>query len=247
MEFYRSDNATLYKGEALQILSGLPSNSVDALVTDPPYSSGGKWRGDVLRKPSEKYQMSPTQKSYPEFQGDTRDQRSYALWWTLWGTQCLRVLKEGAPVLVFTDWRQLPGTADALQAAGFVWRGTAVWDKTEGCRPAKGRFRQQSEFVLWGSKGGMPKNEQAGALAGVFRCAPQTGGKFHTTGKPVQLMEKLLEIVQPGATVLDPFAGSGSTGVAALKTGRRFIGVEITHDYCQISAERLAGVDSAAG
>ena len=66
--------------------------------------------------------------------------------------ECGRVLRDGAPGLLFTDWRQLPLTTDALQCAGFTWRGVAVWDKTEGVRPQLGRFRNQAEYVVWAAR-----------------------------------------------------------------------------------------------
>jgi site-specific DNA-methyltransferase (adenine-specific) len=237
---YQDEAATLYQGEALALLRALPANSVDALITDPPYSSGGQFRGDRTQATSAKYQNSEVRRLYPEFAGDTRDQRGYFAWWTLWGTECLRVLKPGAPVVVFTDWRQYPVTSDAFQVAGFIWRGTAVWDKTRGCRPALGRYRQQAEFLLWGSAGPMARNEQVGALPGVFTHAPHAGGKHHIAGKPLPLMEEVVAICPPGGVVLDPFAGSASTGVACRRTGRRFIGIELTPEYSLVAAARLA-------
>ncbi len=123
--------------------------------------------------------------------------------------------------------------------AGFVWRGTLAWDKTRGAIPTRGRFRQQAEFVLWGSAGPFPKRDGVGALAGVFSCASLAGGRHHVVGKPVALMGQLVEICPPGGLVLDPFAGSGSTGVACLNTGRRFLGVELSADYATVAARRL--------
>ena len=61
--------------------------------------------------------------------------------------------KEGAPICLFIDWRQYPSITDALQWADWQWRGTAVWDKLT-CRPQKGRFRQQSEYIVWGLERG---------------------------------------------------------------------------------------------
>ena len=63
--------------------------------------------------------------------------------------------------------------------------------------------------------------------------------KLHMTGKPIQLMRELVSIVPPGGHILDPFAGSASTGVACIETGRRFMGVEVTQHYYDVSVERL--------
>lgn len=83
------------------------------------------------------------------------------------------MLNAGAPVLLFTNRRQLPLTTDVLQIAGFKWRGITVWDKTEGVRPQMGRFRNQAEYIVWGSKGNMPLDRRAPVClaSSVSRCA----------------------------------------------------------------------------
>lgn len=130
--------------------------------------------------------------------------------------------------------------SDAIQVAGFVLRGILVWDKTEGTRPVKGWHRQQAEFVLTASKGPRAKaGTDAPVLPGVVRCAPRTGEKLHQVGKPVPVMRELVRLTPEGGTVLDPFMGSATTGVAALEAGRAFVGVEIDAHYFGIAAERL--------
>lgn len=76
--------------------------------------------------------------------------------------------KPGAPICVFIDWRQLPALACAMQWAGWIWRGVAVWDKMTS-RPQKGRYRQQAEFMVWGSNGPMPLQRKDRLPA---RCVP---------------------------------------------------------------------------
>lgn len=76
-------------------------------------------------------------------------------WAAEWLYLARRAAKPGAPVCMFIDWRQLPCASDALQWAGWIWRGIAVWDKGNS-RPQKGRFRQQAEYIVWGSNGDMP-------------------------------------------------------------------------------------------
>jgi len=111
----------LHNGNCLPILTSMPSESVDAVITDPPYCSGGasaKLR--TTQDPTKKYQNSGTIRTYPTFPGDNRDQRSFGMWATLWLEQCYRVARESAHCLVFTDWRQLPVMTDAIQAAGWT-------------------------------------------------------------------------------------------------------------------------------
>ncbi|CAD0319056.1 hypothetical protein CFBP7900_12450 [Xanthomonas hortorum pv. carotae] len=113
-------------------------------------------------------------------------------------SECARVLKDAAPVLLFTNWRQLPLTTDALQIAGFTWRGITVWDKTEGVRPQLGRFRNQAEYIVWGSKGNMPLDRRAPVLPGIIRESVRKADKHHLTGKPTELMRQLVKTTECG-------------------------------------------------
>ncbi|MDD5176749.1 MAG: site-specific DNA-methyltransferase [Sterolibacterium sp.] len=147
---------------------------------------------------------------------------------------CFELLNDGGLMIVFTDWRQLPVTTDAMQAAGVTWRGIAVWDKTGGARPYKGGFRSQAEYIVWGSKGAL-KGERYSP--GVFRVNPLAGGKLHQVGKPLPLMEEL--VAACGPEILDPFMGSATTGMAALNQGKRFTGIEVSQHYFQVAMERI--------
>lgn len=229
---------TMHKGDALATLRDLPGASVDAVVTDPPYSSGGMMRSDRNANPNEKYVQTGAKRAGGDFSGDNRDQRSFAYWETLWLSECLRIAKPGAIVVVFTDWRQLPSTTDAIQSGGWVWRGIATWAKTTG-RPVRGGFRNQSEFMVWGSNGPMRKDSET-YLPGVLTTSIARGAdKHHITAKPTDLMQIVTQVAPPGGVVLDPFTGSGSTGVGALRAGRDFIGVEMTDHYHAVACDRL--------
>lgn len=231
----------LIHGDALTVLPTLPAGSFDALITDPPYASGGTHASSRQQAPQVKYMQGGKEQLHADFVGDERDQRSHLAWMRLWLAECNRVLKDGAPVLLFTDWRQLPLTTDALQCAGFTWRGVAVWDKTEGVRPQLGRFRNQAEYVVWGSKGNMPLARRAPVLPGVIREAVRKADKHHMTGKPTELMRQLVQICEKGGRILDPFAGSGTTLVAADLEGYGWTGIEMTAHYHGVAEARLPG------
>ncbi|NJB80559.1 site-specific DNA-methyltransferase (adenine-specific) [Xanthomonas sp. 3376] len=145
-------------------------------------------------------------------------------------------------MLLFTDWRQLPLTTDALQIAGFAWRGITVWDKTEDVRPQLGRCRNQAEHIVWGSKGNMPLDRHAPALPGVICESVRKADKHHLTGKPTALMRQLVPICESGGRVLDPFAGSGTTLIAAQPEGFEAVGIEMTDQYAAVTRERLGKV-----
>lgn len=223
-----ADNVSyvLHEAESVSFLPSLPANHFDAVITDPPYSSGGTSLAEKAAAPEEKYGGEPF-KRFATFGGDSRDQRSYLAWCSLWMGECFRVLRPGGYFLCFTDWRQLPTITDAVQCAGFVWRGVVVWDKGRGARaPHKGYFRHQCEFVVWATKGRTDKPTHDGPYEGCISVPVIASQKHHMTGKPLRLMEHLVRPVAPGGVILDPFAGSAMTGVAALRTGRSFVGIE---------------------
>lgn len=229
---------TLHRGDALAFLHNLETASVDTLITDPPYSSGGQFRGDrVSRDTGEKYSSAEVERP-ASFLGDTRDQRSYGYWLALWLSECLRVVKPGGLALLFTDWRQLPMTTDALQAGGWIWRGIVPWYKPTA-RPQPGGFMASCEYVVWGSAGPMERDYQNGIyLPGFFQANPPRD-REHLTQKPLEVMRQLVRVCPQGGTVLDPFAGSGTTGVAAIMEGRRFIGCELDAHFHAVATKRL--------
>jgi site-specific DNA-methyltransferase (adenine-specific) len=209
----------------------------DAVVTDPPYSSGGFTRGDRTLPVAEKYVQQGTHAIRPDFSGDNRDQRSWIGWCERWLALWIQVLVPGASIAVWTDWRQLPATTDALQGGGYVWRGVAVWDKTEGARPLYGRFRPQAEYLVWGSVGNLKLNDGRPCYPGVLTKSVDSG-KLHITQKPIEVGVWSMSMAPEASLVLDPFLGSGTTIIAAHRTGRRCYGCEISEAYCEVILQR---------
>lgn len=232
---------TLYKADALAVLAQLPTASVHALITDPPYSSGGMVRGDRMQDVHTKYVQtgSSSHQNLEAFSGDTRDSFGYWFWCSVWLGECGRVLEPGGIAALFTDWRQLAATIGGIQSGGNVFRGVVPWYKPNG-RHVQGRWANTCEYVVWGTNG--PRDlDHLGpkAFPGFFQAtAPRD--REHITQKPLNVMRDLVKIVPEAGVVLDPFAGSGTTGVAALLEGRRFIGVEMTEHYAEVAARRLA-------
>jgi site-specific DNA-methyltransferase (adenine-specific) len=243
--YYQDDLVTIYHGEALAVLDDLPSASVDGVIADPPYSSGGMMRGDRMNKTADKYggftmrdgKWAATATG-GDFTGDNRDSRAYGYWTALWTSECLRLARPGAPIMAFADWRQLPTTTDGIQAGGWVWRGVMVWDKGVG-RPMKGRPRNHVEFIVWGSHGPMDGDDNPVYLSSVYRFPPPED-REHLTQKPVELISSVSALVRPNGLVLDPFMGSGTTLVAAKATGRRAIGIEMDERHCEVAATRCS-------
>lgn len=229
-----SDHVTLFHGDALSVLTTLAPASIGAVLTDPPYSSGALTMGARQAAPHSKYNLSA---QYATMLGDAKDQRSWTMWCTLWLSECWRIAREGAPLMVFTDWRQLPALTDAIQAAGWMWRSVVTWDKRSG-RPMLGRFRQQCEYVVFGTKGRFDAPSRA-CLPGVYAHSVNPARKVHLTSKPVGLITDLLKVTREDADVLDPFMGGGSVGEACVATGRGYIGIELSQEYFEVSRARL--------
>ena len=231
------ENGIVHCGDALGTLRDMPGASVDCVLTDPPYSSGGLHMTARQAQPASKYQQTGTAKTYPPMLGDLKDQRSFVMWATLWLTECWRVARSGAPCMVFSDWRQLPAMTDAIQAAGWMWRGIVVWHKPSA-RPMLGEFRRDTEFVLYAVKE-KAKPASRKCLPGVFKYAVNPARKVHLTSKPLELVKELLTILPEGVTVLDPFLGGGTTALACLETGRRFVGVELSEEYMGLACDQI--------
>ena len=231
------DRWSILHGDSLQILRQFEPNSFDAIITDPPYASGGSSQTTKNRSTNEKYSSMSKDKALPDFDSDQMDQLSWMFWTAAWLQDARRIAKPGAPVCLFIDWRQLPAMTLALQWAGWTWRGVAVWDKVAS-RPQKGRFRQQSEYIVWGSNGKMPLERNVGCLPGVFRY-PNPQNRIHVTEKPLQLMRDVVQICEPGGRILDPFAGAGTTVLAAVQEGYEAVGIEMSDAYFRRSTERL--------
>lgn len=234
----------IYKGNALDVLQH-DIGTFDAVITDPPYSSGGSTLSAKQAATSIKYTASKRACPFPDFCGDNMDQRSW--------THLMRIILEsarekanpGAVLAMFIDWRNLPALSDAVQWAGWSMRGVAVWDKKTS-RPQRGRFRQQAEFILWASNGPLPIGRGVPCLPGVFRATNVQGNeRIHQTQKPVEIMRQIVQITAPGGRVLDPFAGAGSTLAAASLEGYSAVGIEVHEDIAEAAAARL-GVEAVS-
>ena len=212
----------LYRGDCLELMKHVPEASLDMILTDPPYCSGGLFAGSRKASTARKYcsmEHNGASKLH-NFSGDNMDQRSFTEFMRMVFVKCREKAKPESIAAVFVDWRNLPAMTDALQTAGWIYRGIVVWDKGTS-RAMPNRFRNDCEYIVWGSK------------------------RYHQTEKPVELLEKLLAICPAGGKVLDPFMGSGTTAVACINTGKAFIGMEVEEYYFQVAKERIKEAERA--
>lgn len=231
----------VHQGDCLKLLQQLPDGVFDAVATDPPYCSGGE---DVTEDPNKKYIQGGTKHLHPTFDGDARSAHAFRYWCALWNAEAYRAAKPGAYGFVFSDAKMISEAKDAFEAGGWSFRGIVTWDKTSKSRaPHTGYFRLQSEFVIWGTKGAFREDgprHLKGPFDGVIRCPVVASEKHHVTGKPVYVMQKLLEPIPAGGLVLDPFAGSGSTLRACKVLGLHGVGFEQSQTYVDIANELIA-------
>lgn len=245
MDRITTDRARLYCGDCFRVLEELQEREVDGVIIDPPYSSGGTFstmrKGDTYKKYCRSGSEFGKDKS---FTGDNMDMRSFTLFLREVLFSARLKTKDQGVCCVFIDFRNLPAVADALQMAGWIWRGIAVWDK-KSSRPQMGRFKNQCEYIVWGSNGDLPLERGVGVLDGLFSYGNvPTAKRYHQTEKPLALMKQVVEIVPAGGVVLDFFMGSGTTGVACMETGRRFIGGELDKEYFETARRRIEAAEN---
>lgn len=225
-------NALLLQGDALDLIPTLPS--VDAVITDPPYCSGGFQEASRM---SEKGQGIRSGNVCAWFVGDNMGTTGLMFLLRTMTFRALEILNPQGSFLIFTDWRMVPNLAPAIESAGMRYQNMIVWDK--GWAGLGHGFRAQHEIILHFTTG-TPKYYDlcASNVLSAKRVSP--GTREHMTQKPVELMRQLIRVVTPpGGVVLDPFCGSGSTGVAALLEGRRFIGIERDANHIATARARL--------
>jgi len=222
--------------DCLDGLREIPDGSVDLIIADPPYflSMGHAGGAGLKNSLEQKSDMMASNRAFgdlaiakPFFQQLFREYR--------------RVLKPGGHFYFFTDWRGYAFYFPIINAELPV-RNLIVWDKKSG--PGS-YYTFAHEFIIFGTDG--PKLLHKGGT-NVWRMpafssgAKSTNGeKVHPTQKTVEIISKMIEDASdPGAVVLDPFMGSGTTAVACLKTGRNYIGFELDEKYHAIAMQRIA-------
>lgn len=216
----------LYNGDALDILASMEDESIDLVVTDPPYKciSGGK--------PKSKGQPSGM---LSKNDGKIFNENDIAI--EDWMPQLYRVLKNGSHAYVMTNLLNLEKMMLVARQVGFDIHNLLVWEKNNAT-PSRW-YMKNAEFTLFLRKGKAKRINNVGSKM-VHRFNNILGKKVHPTEKPVELMLFYIENSSNiGDVVLDPFMGAGSTGVACLDCGRKFVGIEKDSEYFNIAEERL--------
>jgi DNA modification methylase len=226
-------SAEIIHGDCLDVMRGMPDASVDAVITDPPYCSGGRQSVGARNAISKRRSMQNDE----WFIGDAMGTDTYLWFMREIAGAAMRLSTIGSPAYVFTDWRQYTTIVRAWETAGWALRSCIVWDK--GRTGMGSHWRNSHEWIAVFAKG-QPRALPHHSFFNVW-SGSKPNGREHPTEKPVGLMRYLCESVAPSdSVVLDPFAGSGTTGVAARMEGHRFIGIEREAAYVDIARRRIA-------
>ena len=215
-----AEGVDLWLGDCREILPTL--GKVDAVVTDPPYFLPVQ---SYVGKRGEGYSRRMV--------GDVSVLEGYfdALFGKIEG-----ILKPGATYYVFCDAKSYPAFWRVLFPRCNHVR-LLIWDKVVSYNGYT--WRHQHELIAWGECDGAARIPTGDGDVISIRGVMQDD-RFHPAEKPVEIIERLIGKLSAEAVILDPFMGSGTTGVAAVKLGRKFIGIEIEERYFSIACRRIS-------
>ena len=250
----------ILRGDCLEVLKGLPDASVDLVFADPPYNL--QLGGDLLRPDNSKVDAVDDDwdkfGSFAEYDAFTR----------AWLAECRRVLKPEGSIWVIGSYHNIFRLGAAIQDLGFWVLNDIIWRKSNPMPNFKGtRFTNAHETLIWAARSRDQKrytfnydalkafNEDVqmrsdwtlALCTGDERLKDADGKKAHPTQKPEGLLHRvLLAATRPGDVVLDPFFGTGTTGAAARRLGRHYIGIERDPTYADLAEARIEAVIPAS-
>lgn len=223
---FTRDGITLYHGCAIALLARL-RGVADLVVTDPPYrlTSGGR-NAQVMSGifASDRY--------------DNSGELMRMVEWTDFSKPLLEACKPDADAYVMANDKQIFAAHAAMVGSGWRCHNLLVWNKGA---PTRNRwYMKENEYTLYLWKGRARTIRNPGSKQTFPAPRPDRSEKIHDTQKPVSLLDHYIQnSSDPGDIVLDPFAGSAATLIAALRSGRRAIGIEIDVDNFRAAVARL--------
>jgi modification methylase len=242
-------------GDSLEALKTLASASADLVFADPPYNL--QLERELLRPNNTR--VDGVHQDWDKFSSFS----AYDAFSRAWLAECRRILKPDGAIWVIGSYHNIFRLGTALQDLGFWLLNDVIWRKTNPMPNFRGRrFTNAHETLIWASRGEASRytfNYEAlkafnddvqmrsdwliPICSGPERLKDEGGRKAHPTQKPEALLARvLLAATNPGDLVVDPFFGTGTTGAAAKRLGRRFIGIERDPDYARAAEERIAAI-----
>lgn len=245
---------TIYLGDCIEILEGLPDASVDLIFADPPY---------YLQLSRELFRPNLTKVHAVDDDWDKfTNFKDYDDFTSKWLEACRRVLKDTGTLWVIGSYHNIYRVGAILQDLGYWILNDVIWIKDNPMPNFRGvRFTNAHETLIWAQKKKgsrytfnhramktlngdlqMRSDWHLPLCTGMERIR-ENGEKVHTTQKPEGLLYRILVASSnPGDVILDPFFGTGTTGAVAKKLGRHYIGIEKNPDYVRVARERIAAV-----
>lgn len=228
------DNYQLYCGNAYSMIKEFKQNNVKVnhIITDPPYNISQENNFNTMRNPRKGIYFGEWDKEFDLYS---------------WISEYSDILDKNGSMIIFCSYRFISHIIDKLESCDMVIKDVLIWKKTNPMpRNIERRYVQDTEFAVWAVKKNAKwifnKPQNVSYLRSCFETSTVSGREKtgHPTQKSIKLMEKIVEIhTNENDLILDPFMGSGSTGVAALKTNRKFIGVELNKEYYNIATKRF--------
>ncbi|MDR1971381.1 MAG: site-specific DNA-methyltransferase [Treponema sp.] len=248
-------NGIIY-GDCVEELKNFPDNSIDLIFADPPYNLQLK---NALYRPNNT-KVAGVDDGWDKF-GSFAE---YDRFCTAWLGECRRILKETGSIWVIGSYHNIFRVGNIMLNLGFWILNDITWYKTNPMPNFLGaRFTNATETLLWCSKAEnckkytfnhkiMKRYNGGKQMTSVWRIPLCTGDerirgsdgkKAHSTQKPEELLKRvILSSTRRNDLVLDPFFGTGTTGAAAKKLGRNFIGIEREAEYIRIAQKRIDGI-----
>lgn len=219
----------LLQGDCLELMKDIPDGSVDLIITSPPYNIGNMKSNTIL---------------YGTYAGNNMKEEDYQKWQVNFLNESYRVLKDSGSMFYNHKVRIKKGLAlhplEFVLKSNFLLKQEIVWDMGKSANCDKIRFFPFSERIYWLVKNHKTKLYNIDNLSDVWRCVPTHKRKDtgHIAVMPQEIAVNILNNIQ-GDVVLDPFMGSGTTGVACKNLNRNFIGMELDEIYFNIAKERI--------
>lgn len=228
------EHLQLYQGDCLEVMKTLPDECVDLIITSPPYNLG-----------KTHHTGNNTFKSYSEY-NDDMPESLYQQWQIEVLRACFRILKPTGSLFYNHKNRIKNGVQitpyEWLLKTDFVIKQEIVWQNGSQ-NFDKIRFYPMTERVYWLAKSANTKMHNAINHHDFFTRAewqPVGTKGEHKRAYPIKMCEDIIACFDSAETIFDPYMGSGTTGVAALKAGRKFVGIELDNTYFQLAQKRLS-------
>lgn len=231
----------IHQGDCVEFMDKIPVESVDVVVTSPPYNLKNSTGNGMKDSRGGKWPAAELVNGY-KTHGDNMPHDEYVEWQRVCLRSMMRVLRQDGAIFYNHKWRVQGGLLQDRQdiVNGFPVRQIIIWQRSGGINFNPGYYLPTYEVIYLIAKPDFRLAPKANALGDVWHI-PQESNNPHPAPFPVELAQRCIASTT-GSVVLDPFLGSGTTAMAAVMERREWIGIEISEDYCKMARERISTV-----